>query len=289
VTAPGGAVNFVALAAGARHTVVERVRRGDGVVERYRTISGSFGVPGAAYDSSTTGLSADGRTVVLAENSFTYPPKSTGLAVLDGVRLRTRARVSLPGYFGVDAISPDGRWLYLIHYKDASGTHYEVRAYDLQRRQLLDKPVVDPREPDEKMQGQPVTRLMSPDSRWAYTLYARGDEKPFIHALDTQNRTAACIDLPLSGHMNDVFDMRLRLAAGGALHVESNGSPLLTVDTRTFAVRTPAQPARPASAPDHHGGGSGIPWGLMAIPAAAALAGLAVVARRRRRVRSAPA
>jgi hypothetical protein len=291
VAAPGSGDTFVALGAGRAHTVVQRVRRGDGVVERYRTISGSFGVPGAAYDNSTTGLSADGRTLVLAEINFRYPPKSTTLAVLDARSVRTRARITLPGSFTVDAISPDGRWLYLIHNQNTAATRYEVRGYDLQQRQLLPKPIVDPREPDEKMQGQPVTRVMSPDGRWAYTLYARPEGAPFIHALDTQNRTAACIDLPLRGAIvGHIFDMRLRLGPGGALQVEYNGSPALLVDTRTFAVRTPAQqPARSAVAPEKGDGGSSFPWALMAIPAAAALAGLGVVARRRRRLRSAPA
>jgi hypothetical protein len=239
-----------------------------------------------AFDGSATGLSADGRTLVLAGFSYTYPQKSTSLVVLDAVRLRPRAHLSLPGMYVVDAISPDGRWLYFTHYKSANTLDYEVVGYDLQQRQLLAKPIVDPREPDEKMQGQPVNRLMSADGRWAYTLYARGDQAPFIHALDTQNRTAACIDLPLSSGLDQVFNMKLRMGPGGALNVESHGRPLLTVDTRTFAVRNPAPAPKPSAATP--GGGSRFPWALMAIPAAAALAGLGAAARRRRRLRSAP-
>ena len=44
------------------------------------------------------------------------------------------------------------------------------------------------------MAGQPVAREMSPDGRWAYTLYGGGEET-FIHALDTEGETAVCIDL----------------------------------------------------------------------------------------------
>src|ERR1700694_6038189 len=76
-----------------------------------------------------------------------------------------RARIVLPGYSTVDAISPTGRWLYLIHYKSTNLTNYEVRAYDVLHRRLLAKPVVDPRTPGEKMQGLPVTRAMSADGR----------------------------------------------------------------------------------------------------------------------------
>ena len=41
-------------------------------------------------------------------------------------------RLTLPGSYTVDAISPDGRWLYLIHYTARRNLlRYEVRAYDL--------------------------------------------------------------------------------------------------------------------------------------------------------------
>src|SRR5215218_1057112 len=71
-----GPVNFVAVAAG-RDTIIERVVRNGGVVERSRVIEGHYGIPGAAYDGSTTGLSADGRTLVVAE--FTRSTSRTRL------------------------------------------------------------------------------------------------------------------------------------------------------------------------------------------------------------------
>jgi hypothetical protein len=289
-TAPGSDASFIAVGAGKGNTTVQRVIRGSGVVERYRTIKGNFGVPGVAYDGSTTGLSADGRTLVLAGITRTYPPRDTPLVVLDAVRFRELGRVTLPGSSVVDAISPDGHWLYLTHYKSLNNLNYEVLAYDLQQRRLIDKPIVDPREPDEKMQGQPVTRLMSADGRWAYTLYVKPEGESFIHALDTANRSAACVDLPLDTPDDQLFNMRLRLGPGGALNVVSNdGTPLVSVNTRTFAVSKPAlqQPA-PAPKPESDGGSS-FPWALMLLPAAAVLAGLGVLARRRRRFRSAPA
>ena len=207
-SAPGGEVTYIAVGAGNR-TVIESVRRAGGAVERFTSLRGSFGIPGVASDGSATGLSADGRTLVLSGGVGRYPILRTHLVVLDALHLRTRARIALPGWFNVDAISPTGRWLYLIHYPSASDTNrYEVRAYDLVERRLVAKPVIDPREPDEAMQGFPMTRAMSADGRWAYTLYDRGGGAPFIHALDTEGRTAACIDLPgLTGA--DLSGMRL--------------------------------------------------------------------------------
>jgi hypothetical protein len=283
VSAPGGSLTYVAVRAG-HDTVLQRIRRSTGFVERSRLIRGPYGIPGAAYDGSNTGLSYNERTLVLA--SLSGLPSHTRLLVLDGRAMRPRGRIVLPGYFTVDAISPDGRWLYLIRYRSVSNNDYEVRAYDLQRRRLVSAPVVDPREPDEKMQGLPVTRTMSPDGRWAYTLYAKPSGAPFIHALDTERRTAACIDLDdLSS--DTIGEANLALS-GGSLRVEGPAGPLAVVNTRTFAVRRPAAeqaPARPAPArPAASSGGDdgGAPWGLAFI-ALVPLAGLAVVARRRRR------
>jgi hypothetical protein len=282
-SAPGGQFTYVTMPQG-RSTLVERIRRDGGAVDSWRTIAGRFGVPGVAYDGSTTGLSADGATLVLANAVRSYPITRTRLVVLDTERrLRPRARIDLPGWFTVDAISPDGRWMYLIHYTSVSNTnHYEVRAYDLRNQRMVAKPVIDPREPDEKMQGIPVSRVMSADGRWAYTLYMRPDEAPFIHALDTQGRTAACIDLD-DLTADDIADGRLALAnAGATLRVNGEAGPLALVDTSTFAVRKPAAAPAPVPAPTPQpaGDGGGVPWEL-ALVALVPLAGFVLVSRRR--------
>jgi len=278
VATPGGDVAYIAVGAGHR-TVIERVRRAGGAVDRFTSLPGSLGIPGVAYDGSTTGLSADGRTLVLAGGLGRYPVLRTHLVVLDALHLRTRARIELPGWFNVDAISPTGRWLYLIHYPSARNTSsYEVRAYDVRNHRLLAKPVIDPREPDEAMQGDPVTRAMSADGRWAYTLYQRGDDVPFIHALDTQRRTAACIDLPILAGA-DLSGVRLVMAPGGnSLRIVGPNGAIALVDTRTFTVRRPASvpPRLPATAPKE----PDPPWA----PVAVALAGVAAVAAVLRRI-----
>jgi hypothetical protein len=278
---------FVAIGA-AGQTIVERVTSAGRLVARSAGIPGGFGVPRVALDGSTSGLSADGRTLVLERVSRDYPPPRTGLLVLDAARLRPRASIDLSGAYSVDAISPDGRWLYLVHYPSLSNVlEYEVRAYDMQRHTLLQKPVIDRREPDEAMTGQPVTRTMSPDGRWAYTLYDRSPKAPFIHALDTRNLAARCIDLPSLQGSAGVFDMKLSLS-GGSLRVLSDRTPVALVNTTTFTVRVPGVTrTRPASHASGEGGG-GFPWELAALPVAAALVTLAVVTRRRRNMGSMP-
>ena len=46
------------------------------------------------------------------------------------------------------------------------------------------------------MAGYPMTREVSADGRWHYTLYNGTEGHPFIHALDTTGPRAKCIDLP---------------------------------------------------------------------------------------------
>ena len=281
VSAPGGSDSFVAVSGGAGRTVVMRVRHSDASIQRSRSVAGSYGVPGVTFDGINTGLSADEGTLVISSGMRAYPQASTRLLVLDARTLKSRQHLTLPGMVTVDAISPDGRWLYLVDYKDGNAARYDVRAYDLKNRKLVQKPVVDPREPDEKLQGIPVTRVMSADGRWAYTLYA-GD-KPFIHALDTGGRTAVCIDVPVT--VDDISGIRLTLGGGG-LSVVQNGTPVALVNLTSFKVTKPRPAAavatpRPAKAPREATSDAGPPWALWMLPLAA-LALLVVLARQRR-------
>jgi hypothetical protein len=289
VSAPGSTVSYLAIGTG-RDTLLRRVRHGDGKLERSIRLPGSFGVPGAANDGSTTGLSADGRTLVLAGMASTFPQKRTTLVVLDTGRLVARERIALSGFYTVDAISPTGRWLYLIHYVAPNHdlTHYEVRAYDIPGRQLMPAPVIDPRDRGEAMLGIAVTRVMSADGRWAYTLYDRPGSTPFIHALDTERRRAVCVDLPAIPNQQ-VFSSQLALAdGGGTLRVEGQGGPVAIVNTRTFVIRSaeagpPPSPARRATSSP---GGDG-PWLPLGAALVAVLGAAAVLGRRSRRASSA--
>ena len=91
-----------------------------------------------------------------------------------------------------------------------------------------------------------MTRTTSADGRWVYTLYSPAKDVPFIHALDTTGRTAACIDLPMVS--NDFDGVHLRLAAG-TLVVTGPRGPEAFVDTHTFAVRRHRARPAPATTP----------------------------------------
>jgi hypothetical protein len=281
VTAPGLHVNYIVVPAG-RGTVLGRVDRDHGRLLASRYVGSRFSMPSVALDGTPGGLSHDGRTLVLIRPRATFPQRATTLAVVDPLNLRSRKRVRLRGDFSYDALSPDGRTLYLIQYTSRRDiTRYAVRAYDLARNRLLPGRIVDRREPDEDMSGLPLTRATSADGRWAYTLYD-GTRYRFVHALDTVRREAFCIDLKMIGE-NDLLGVRLQLVAGGrTLEVRRRHRPLAFVDTRTFRVSTPGAP-RAAATREADGGA---PWPVIggAIAALLAAAGAARAVRRRRRI-----
>jgi hypothetical protein len=249
------------------NTLVARVHVRGGSVARYRVIPGWFAIPAVAYDQSMSGLSADGRTLALIRPRTRVPERTTRIVLLDALRFLPKRTIVLRGDFSFDAISPDGSRLYLIQYAALSRhnfdpTKYAVRSLDATSGKLDPAPIVDPREPDEKMGGLPVTRAMSPDGRWAYTLYS-GNEHPFVHALDTVGRTARCVDLDALTKRNDIFQMKLRVAsAGGVLQVVRDGKPVSLVDTRSFKVSLPRATApSPHLAPVSHDSGPRVwPW-----------------------------
>jgi hypothetical protein len=207
VVTPDGA-RYVAMASGGR-TVVARVAQTGGRVLMWRSFPGTFTIPAVAYDGSAGGLSADGKTLALIEPRQSFPRAQTRFLIL-GRGLAPRRSVSLKGDFSFDAISPHGDWLYLIHYTSPQDpTRYLVQGYDLRRWRLSPAPIVDPTAPGEKMRGNPLTRAMSADGRWAYTLYDGGGGTPFVHALDTVARSAHCIDLDSLSANSDLSKLRL--------------------------------------------------------------------------------
>ena len=123
-----------------------------------------------------------------------------------------------------------------------------------------------------------------PGGGWAYTLYEGGEDGAFVHALDTGNRTAHCIDLPGLRYRN-VMAMRLRLADRGTkLLVQSGAHTVATIDLRRFrtASAAPAVTARPSSSSS-----SALVIGLTAV--VVLLIGAAGAARLRGRMQHNPA
>jgi hypothetical protein len=220
------------------------------------TIPGAFVIPLVAFDGTAGGLSADGRTLVLARPRSAYPQRVSELAVLDTETLRLMRIVRLRGDFSLDAVSPHGIWIYLIQYSSGSAIDYRVRALNARTGRLLGREIVDPHERGEAMRGIPLSRVSSPDGRWAYTLYD-GEPTPFIHALDTTQLRARCIDLRAFPRNLNPYAVRLRLHAHRLL-ARIEPRTLDEIDTtllrpipprpETRTVRTAASATGPLSA-----------------------------------------
>ena len=235
---PSGGLRFVTLAT-PRSTVVAAIGVRSGRVVRSNVLRGFYGVPIVAWDGSTGGVSGDGRTLFLA--SYGPLPGDAGVTPFVVLRTKTLRKIrafKLPGSWAYDAISPDGSTVYLIEYLSAgSSPRYRVRSLDTLAGRVDSEAIVDRREDEALMRGQPVTRKISLDGRWAYTLYARQKDEPFVHALDTVEREAYCIDLPLRLGQLEQMALRLRLGQHGELQVRKGRITVAVVDMEKLEAR----------------------------------------------------
>jgi hypothetical protein len=247
------------------HTLIAVIERRGGRIDITRSVRQPLVVPAVAVNGDATGVSADGTTLVLARERRVFPQRRSAFAIFDANTLGPRGRVTLRGEFTLDAVSPDGSRLYFIEAKTL--TRYAVRAYDVAQRRLLPGAIVDPEEADEPMEGTPLARAMSPDGRWAYTLYDNNGTEFFIHALDTERGEARCIDLDgIEPEVNG-----LRVARDGTLTVMSAGE---------VARRVELRPPRKSAAAGGGTGWTGVAAGV------ALLSPLAVAAARAGGLRS---
>jgi hypothetical protein len=279
VVAAGDDTTRIVTSWAGRGTLVQRIARNGGVVERSRYLKKPFIVAAAAGDLAGTGLSADGRTLVLTKQRYRFPIRRSEFLVLDGRTLKPRDTLQLRGDFTLDAISPDGKLLYLVKYTSPKDiTKYEVRAYDMLARQLLRDTVVarDAAGKGEEMSGSPLARTMSTDGRWAYTLYDGNGSHPFVHALDTQQAKAVCVDLDDLAGRDDLWSMRLTMGPGGGVVVNADSGPVLRIDPRSFAVAPAVAPAR-ASAPAAARRSAPVAAADEGVPTMVVLAGIAIL------------
>ncbi len=286
-----GSYRYTAIKVGP-DTLVQRIEQDGGAISDSIRLDGAYTIPAVALDASPGGLSTDGGTLILIRPRTSFPRETTEFVRFDTDDLRSPHPFRLDGDFSFDALSPDGRTMYLINYTSPRDpTEYDVRAFDLASGKLEPGRIVDPEEAGEEMYGYALSRETSPDGQWAYTLYW-GNEYPFIHALDTEHGIAACIDLEQLEGFDNMYALGLDLTAGGTgLVVTRMGKPVLAVDSETHGVaEVPTDEvgeaaADGATATGGDGGDSGGGLGAAAIGLGVALCAVAgaLATRRRRR------
>jgi|1186.fasta_scaffold07156_2 hypothetical protein len=222
-------------------TSVRATRVASGELIASRSVKGLYGIPAVTITGTGGGLSPDGTRLVLVE-----PPTYSALrahsrfVLVETAHLDVLRTIVLKGEFGFDALSADGRTLYLLQHTDRNNfVHYRVRAYDLRAGRLLPRVIVDKREPDEAMVGFAIARATTAVGRWVYTLYTRTAGEPFVHALDTNGRAAFCIDVPWPGSTAGVWTASLALSDDEKQMTvrSSTGQIIATIDTAKLEVR----------------------------------------------------
>ncbi len=228
---------FVALK-GASGTQVQIVGANGGAVIRSRSLAGDWGIPMLTYNGVTGGLFHDGSAFILQS---TGTSNTTKFAVVGTHDLALRDTITLDGYFGFDALSPDGSTLYLIqHTSTQDYQHYVVRAYDLRTHTLADGRIADKAQKSWVMKGQAVARVTSPTGRWVYTLYTNPGGYPFIHALDTVNGVAHCVGIPWKYRNQDSVNGFSLALTGRTLAVKwRSGEVYKHIETGTWRVSSP--------------------------------------------------
>jgi hypothetical protein len=227
-------------------TRVRLIRDRDAAILRARLLQpAKLGVPQITFSGTLEGTWANGRRLLLATSIYDSP-SSTTFVVLDTRTLATLRTIALPGAFAFDALSPDGKRLYMTQFPNGYNgpIRYVVRSLSLTTGRLEPGAIVDKTEPGERMTGIPMARIWSLDEGTAYTLYNGLESHAFVHALDTVHRSARCIDLPWSGDAQSGLDRtQMTVTSDGVLVLSERGVGVLArIDTRTFKVEVVNDP-----------------------------------------------
>lgn len=203
-------------------------------------------LPMVGLDPVPAGRSLDGSTIVLIERAYDPAAVRTRFAIVEhfllgtvqtagDAPLRLARIIDLPGAFEYDTLSPDGRILYLVEHLDGvAGGHYQVRAVDVGTGVLRDGVIVDKTHPEESMAGSPIAQVRRNDGV-VLTLY-RGPQRPFIHALNSKDAWAVCIDLPPGASNDEAASLDWGMASS------ANGSSVYAVDA-SLGIAVDVDPA----------------------------------------------
>jgi hypothetical protein len=234
--------HLVTVTSGRPNSLIEDLVVQPGFGGPVRSIAGAWRLPTVGLDPMPVGVSADGSTVVLVEDRAeeAAPTGPTRFAIVER-SLRAEPRiVELPGVFDFDTLSPDGSIFYVAeHVPGPLVGRYQVRAIDTATGRMRPEIIVDKRNVDEAMAGWAIDQELRPDGM-VLTLY-RGVEHPFIHALQSVEAWAFCIDLPERG-MDDAAataDWGVVATADGRSNLAVNATlgMIVDVDPGEFTVR----------------------------------------------------
>ena len=211
-------------------TRVQRVL-GSGSSSWSKTVPGQWSLPEVAARHIVGGASADGSSLALVQQ-VVAGADSARFAV---VRRNTTKTVVLGGVWNFDALSVDGRTLFLT--ESIGNNKYWVRAVDVATGRVGAPIVTKSITPtsvevdEEPMEGLPMDRVVTADGVTVFTLYD-GPAFPFVHALNVASGGALCYEL--IGIRNvPVSRLRLRLesATGSVINVRDGSQTVAQIWT----------------------------------------------------------
>jgi DNA-binding beta-propeller fold protein YncE len=133
VVLPDG-VTILSIEADGGSTIVKKVDRRSGKTTTSNKVEGVWQF--YLGMGSLRGASPDGTHVVLYGSSYNFTDQSgtwvarTTFGVLDVSSLRVD-RIQLDGHYGLDGVSNDGRFVYLVEYVSAQSPDSRLRVYDM--------------------------------------------------------------------------------------------------------------------------------------------------------------
>jgi len=203
-----------------------------GAILHMLALPGAYDLPAATLTGVPGGLSHDGRWLVLqAFDTTSTIPSATHFLLIDTSFAKAPQHIDLNGFFSFDAVSNDGRRIFVIQY--VTNTEYFVRRYDVGAGQLYENVIFDKADGSTAMGGLRLGGVPSRDGQWLFSAYVRQDKGAFIHALALDDSGIAyCIDLPGNGYSADVneFHWSLALNSEGSHLYAANGAMGIIAD-----------------------------------------------------------
>jgi hypothetical protein len=225
------------------------------------TLEGHWAVP-AAYGPAPSGLSGNGKWMALVAP----PTKINGteilnrFAIVDLAQKRVDRMVSAYGDIGFDALSDDGRNLYVIEHL-VPAPRYAVRVASFNGSGLQGGILGDIKTAEPEAMSGIYHASVAVGGEWFLSLYSNPGRGPFIHALNTTQLYAQCIlnipDVPVAlrpawSMLNDPKRARLYAVNGAGGVVSEVDTARLTVlrskiDLASAASALPTASVHPAA------------------------------------------
>jgi DNA-binding beta-propeller fold protein YncE len=218
-------------------TTVRGLDPATGLEQASFILDGRWSVP-AAYGPAPSGLSANATWMVLVA-----PPHTTGatmvnrFAVVDLANKRVDRVVTADGDVSFDAVSDDGRNLYLVEHLEPA-PRYAVRVASFSGVGLQDGILGQIKTAEPEVMNGLYHASVAVGGDWFLSLYSNPGRGPFIHALNTTQLYAQCIlnmpDGPVA--LRPAWSMVLDPKHSRLYAVNGAGGVVSEVDTTALTV-----------------------------------------------------